>query len=209
MMLPTFYRDGLDSQRLFKNWATTCAFVEEHYYQPARKADRGIAARARSLADGVKEARGRIEAVYRFVRGEIRTAPGLDVLGPNGSEVQKTLADGHGEPVEKALLLQALLRALDIDARLVWAADRASGPVDPQLANPVWFDTVLVAVELDGRRVFLDPSADPSLELGRLRPGYEETVAVVLSLDPIKDPKKTEVVALPRMEKNDVEALVR
>ena len=212
MMLPTFYREGIASQRLFKNWATTGAFVEEHYYKPARKADRGVAARARSLAGeaaGAKDARGRIEAVYRFVRQEIRTDPGLDVIGPDGLQVQKTLADGHGEPVEKALLLQALLRALDVDSRLVWAADPASGPVDPQLANPAWFDTVLVAVELDGRRVFLDPSAGPALALGQLRPGYEGTVAVVLSPDPVKDPKKTEVVALPRMENADVQALVR
>lgn len=187
-MIPTFYRDGIHSQRLMGNWATTATMTEKGYYKPARGQDRGVAAKARAL--------GAMDAVYRFVRDEIATDPGADVLLPEGSAIGKVLAAGRGEAGEKALLLQAMLHALGLDARLVWAADRSSGRIDPGLASPGWFDTVLVAVEVDGRRVFLDPS-DRSLAAGQLRAGYEGTTAVVLSPDPVKEPKKTETVVLP------------
>lgn len=187
-MIPTFYRNGIHSRRLMGNWATTTTMTEEGYYKPARRQDRGVAAKARSL--------GGMEAVYRFVRDEIATEPSADVLLPEGSAIGNVLAAKRGEAGEKALLLQAMLRALDLDARLVWAADRSSGRIDPGLASPGWFDTVLVAVEVDGRRLFLDPS-DRSLSPGQLRAGYEGTTAVVLSPDPVKEPKKTETVVLP------------
>jgi transglutaminase-like putative cysteine protease len=209
MMLPTFYRDGVDSQRLMSNWATSATLFHKAYYKAAGKSDGGVAKQARALTSGIAGERERIEAVYRFVRDQVATQDSDDVFLPDRSSVRGVLAAKRGEAPEKALLLQSMLRAAGVPARLVWAADRANGPVDVQLANPGWFDTVLVAVDLDGRRLYLDPSA-PSLEPGQLRPGYEGTTAVVLSLDPEKDPKATETVILPgrQAEENDAEALV-
>lgn len=194
-MIPTFYRDGIHSERLMGNWATTAALLEKRYYEPARRQDRGVADRARALAARSGDTRARIEAVYGFVRDEIETEPGGDVLLPEGSSVRGVLAARRGEGAEKALLLQALLRSLGLEARLVWAAHRSSGRIDPGLASPGWFDTVLVAVEIEGRRVFLDPS-DRSLTAGQLPAGYAGTTAVVLSPDPVKEPKKTGTVVL-------------
>ncbi len=187
-MIPTFYRDGIHSQRLMGNWASTATMMEKGYYKPARRQDRGVAAKARAL--------GGMEAVYRFVRDEIETEPSADVFVPEDSAIRNVLAARRGESGEKVLLLQALLRALDLDARLVWAADRSTGRVDPVLASPGWFDTVLVAVEADGRWVYLDPS-DRSLAAGQLQAGYEGTTAVILSPDPVKEPKMTATVVLP------------
>src|SRR6185436_6652798 len=83
-----------------------------------------------------------------------------------------------------------MLAAAQVEARLVWAADRWRGQIDPSLANPAWFDRVLVLAEIDGRRVFLDPS-DRSLGFGQLQYGYEGTLAV------IHDAKKPEPIVLP------------
>ncbi|MCP4574153.1 MAG: hypothetical protein GY838_17465, partial [bacterium] len=64
------------------------------------------------------------------------------------------------------------------------------GRIYPEVANPWWFDKVLVLVELDGERIFLDPS-DRRLAFGRLAPGNEGTPALVV------DRKKPEVITLP------------
>jgi hypothetical protein len=104
--------------------------------------------------------------------------------------VGKTLADKKGDSAEKSLLLQTMLGAAQIKARLVWAGNRWRGEIDPQVANPAWFDRILVVAEIDGQRVFLDPS-DPSLGFGQLQYAYEGTPAV------IHDRKKPETIVLP------------
>ena len=92
--------------------------------------------------------------------------------------LQQILAERRGTPAEKALLLQTLLKAVDISSALVWARDRNQGEIDFQVANPNWFDAVLVVVESDGKRAVLDPS-DRALAFGQIRPGYEGTLALV------------------------------
>jgi hypothetical protein len=161
----------------------------EEIYSKARRKDGGVEKKAREIA-GTGTARQKAEALYRFVRDEVATEdlPGIFLV--EGSSVEQTLAQNSGDPAEKALLLQSLLRAAKIDARLVWAADRRHGQIDPQVANPLWFDTILVAAEVDGQRIYLDP-ADRSLAFGHLRYGYEGTPAL------LPDPKKPEGVVLP------------
>jgi hypothetical protein len=102
----------------------------------------------------------------------------------------KILSERRADYAEKALLLQALLKAVRVDSRLVWAADRDRGTIDTVLPNPNWFDTVLVMADLDGQKVFLDPT-DRSLGFGFLKPGYEGTPAL------LHDAKKPEGVVLP------------
>src|SRR5262249_20691521 len=86
-------------------------------------------------------------------------------------------------------LLVAMLQAIDVKARPVWANERGHGLVDVKLPNPAWFDQALVAAELDGKRVFLYPS-DRSLAFGQLPSDLEGTIAV------IPDRKKPEGVQL-------------
>ena len=134
--------------------------------------------------------RQQAEAIYRFVRDQIENSGygGVSVDPDRG--LGKVLSERSASRAEKALLLQAMLKAVKIDSRLVWAADRDRGAVDPALPNPNWFDTVLVLLQLDGKPVYLDPS-DRALGFGRLRAGYEGTPAL------IPDAKKPEGVVLP------------
>ena len=129
-------------------------------------------------------------AIYDFVRDEIATEEANRVWLPQYSTAGAVLDKRRGEPAEKAVLLQAMLAAARIDSRLVWAADRENGAIDMRVANPVWFDRTLVAAQIDGQRVFLDP-ADRSLAFGHLEPGYEGTNALVF------DRKKPESIVLP------------
>jgi hypothetical protein len=198
VVLPTEYgRAGQPRQPLFQDWASTCKLFDDFY--AAAKRDDGQAKRvARGLADAVPAAaaggasrqRRQAEAVYAFVRDEVATQLTNRIGLPANDSVGAVLERKRGEPAEKALLLQVMLGALKIESRLVWAANREDGVVDLQIPNPVWFDRMLVAAQLDGQRVYLDP-ADHALCFGRLEPGYEGTQAVLFEGD------KPELITLP------------
>jgi hypothetical protein len=190
MLLPAAYNDGYQVVRLLESWESVCKLADEEYQKALRK-DGDAVKRAREIAGRAGSgARQRAEAIYRFVRDEIATEDLEGIWLDEGSSVGRTLADKKGDYAEKALLLQKMLEAAQIGARLVWAADRWRGQIDPELANPGWFDRVLVAAEIDGQRVFLDPS-DRALGFGQLQYAYEGTPAV------IHDRKKPETIVLP------------
>jgi hypothetical protein len=176
LLLPETYPDRGEQIPLMGTWAATTRLVNRDYGL-TREFNWGVPSRARKAAgDGTP--RQKAEALYRFVRDEIQTQPGEGVLVSENSRLQDVLSTRHGTAVEKALLLQVMLLEVDVKAYLVWAADRDRGTVDLTLANPSWFDTALVLVEIDSRRMLLDPSS-PSLGFGQLRAGYEGTQALV------------------------------
>jgi transglutaminase-like putative cysteine protease len=189
LILPLTLDTGVERIPLLESWANVCKYTEEDYAD-ARRKDGGVAEAARRITSAEKDAAARVRALYRFVRDEIATDDDEGIFLNEGSSLEKTLRQKHGDSAEKALLLQALLRETKTAARLAWAGDRRRGAVDPNLANPLWFDRVLVVVELDGKRVFLDPS-DRDLGFGQLAPWYEGTPAV------LPDKKKPETVTLP------------
>lgn len=190
MLLPTVYSDGYQRTPLLESWQSVCGLFDEDYQKALRKEGDAVK-KAREIAGKTGGgARQKAEALYRFVRDEIATEYVDGVSLDEGSTVGRTLAGKRGDYAEKALLLQAMLDAAQVKSRLVWAADRWRGQIDPDLANPTWFDRMLVAAEIDGQRVFLDPS-DRSLAFGQLQYGYEGTPAV------IHDRKKPESIVLP------------
>ncbi|PYQ65064.1 MAG: hypothetical protein DMF53_06220 [Acidobacteria bacterium] len=184
LMLPT--ASGYD--KLMESWPKTCELLDRHYEQ-VRSRDGSVARQARETA-GNGSPREKAQALYRFVRDQVETGPYFGVVTSWEGSLGKNLSQHKADRAEKALLLQAMLAAVKIDSRLVWAASRDQGKIDLQLPNPAWFDTMLVLVELEGKRYYLDPS-DPALGFGRLRAGYEGTPAVIF------DVKKPEAIVLP------------
>ncbi|HEV8580165.1 MAG TPA: DUF3857 domain-containing protein [Thermoanaerobaculia bacterium] len=188
IMLPSAILNPDIHEPLLESWPKTCELIGK-YYDQVRRRDGGVAKQAREIA-GTGSPRQQAEALYRFIRDQIETEPFIGVVVGSDDALAKVLKDGKGDRAEKALLLQAMLKAVKIDSRLVWAADRTNGAIDTQLPNPAWFDTVLVLVELGGERIFLDPS-DRALGFGYLRPGYEGNAAL------IHDVRKPEGIVLP------------
>jgi transglutaminase-like putative cysteine protease len=176
LLLPASRGNSYGSVRLLDNWYTVSQSLGKIYDQ-VKERDGGVEAQARKTA-AAGSPREKAAALYRFVRDEIRGEPGYGVLIDPDSSLKKVLAERHGSPTEKALLLQVMLKAVGVESRLVWAANRNRGTVDTTLPNPSWFDTVLVMVELDGKRAFLDPS-DPALGFGQIRAGHEGTPALI------------------------------
>lgn len=189
MLVPAGIIDGYRTVDLFKDWPSTCNLYSDDYEKALRKG--GEAERkAKALAASATSPRAKAETVYRFVRDEIETDPQIGIQVAKGSTVDKVLAAKRGDYVDKAILLQKMLGTVGINARPVWVAERDGGTVDMELPNPWWFDRAIVMAEIDGARLFLDPS-DQSLGFGRLAPGLEGTPALVY------DRKKPEVITLP------------
>lgn len=189
LLLPTAISNAYVREPLLESWQTACELLSDSYEQ-VRRRDSGVDRKAFEVAGPAHTPRERAEALYRFVRDEIDAGPYIGVVVDSDASLGKILSRHEASRAERALLLQAMLKAVKIDSRLVWAGDRNRGTIDPQLPNPHWFDTVLVMVELDGQRFFLDPN-DSSLGFGQLRPGYEGTTALIY------DKKKPEQITLP------------
>ena len=190
LLLPLTYNNGYEEVALLESWESVCKIYDEQYQKAQRKEGESVRKAHEIAGRAGGGPRQRAEAIYRFVRDEIATKDLQGVELEEGSSVGKTLTAQKGDFAEKALLLQTMLGAAQIKARLVWAADRWRGDIDTKVVNPAWFDRVLVVAEIDGQRVFLDPS-DRSLAFGQLQYSYEGTPAV------IHDRKKPETIVLP------------
>jgi transglutaminase-like putative cysteine protease len=179
LLVPVTIKD-IKPKPLLETWATACKLYGDEYEKALRKS--GNAARkAQEIAGSAtdpKAPRAKAEALYRFVRDQIETEdrPGVGLQEDNTAD--SILAARRGDPAGKALLLQAMFKAAGVPGRAVWASDRDDGKFDASFPNPRWFDRVLVAVDLDGKRVYLDPS-DRSLAFGHLAPGVEGMPALL------------------------------
>jgi transglutaminase-like putative cysteine protease len=187
LMLPTV-RTSPYREPLFESWRSTCVLLGREYDQ-VRKRDGGVAEKAREIA-GAGSPREKAQAIYRFVRDQIEDDVYIGVIADPAASLGKILSQRKASRAERALLLEAMLRAAGLEPRLVWAADRDRVTIDPQLPSPEWFDTMLVRVMLDGQPVYLDPS-DRALGFGRLSAGHEGTQAVLF------DVKTPETAVLP------------
>ncbi|MCP4656009.1 MAG: transglutaminase domain-containing protein, partial [bacterium] len=191
MIVPKeFTLDGTRRLRLFDSWENAFAGFGENYARFRRDGSRARKQASTVVAaGGANSRRDRMTAVFAFVRDEIRTLPSAWV-GVTDRSADQVLAERQGDHVGKALLLRTMLEAVKTKTRLVWAADKSDGRVYLDVANPWWFERVLVLVEVDGERIFLDPS-DRRLGFGRLAPHYEGTQAL------IPHSRRSEIITLP------------
>jgi len=189
--LPMAYTSSSRHQ-FFETWESTVKLIQGDGrlgYKRFRTSSRGIEAEARRIVSPAMSPRERAEQLYRYVRDEIVTEPYPSVFSADrrGDEVLK---NGRGDYIEKALMLQVMLEEAGLDAGIGWSNPANVNRIDKDIANPLQFDTPLVVVELDGERVFLDPT-DRTLAFGRLDPQVEGMACVLV------DGKKPEWITLP------------
>lgn len=137
-------------QPLMESWRDVCRLVEEQIYENVGRKAKAVRRKAQELTAGLKDAssRERARALYTFVRDEIDTLSSWSVFPRDKVGLDDVLEEGRGTSPEKALLLQALLRAVDLDAQVVWAPNRWDGVIDVSVPNPYWFEKVLVRAHL-------------------------------------------------------------
>ncbi len=158
--------------RLADSWANSCKWVDETFYYDARHANRGVPQRARALVAKLAEPRQRAEALYRFVRDEIDNDDDPGVTLEEESTLAAVLTKGRGDSAEKALLLQDMLDAAGVRARLVWANERSSGLPAMDVPSAEWFEKVLVVAEARRRPRLPRPfDSLPAFRCAALRAG--------------------------------------
>lgn len=128
-----------------------------------------------------------IQKALSYVQREIRylsVSIGENSHRPYPPEV--VLARRYGDCKDKAGLLVAMLRQLGIDATPVLVSTYYRKNLSRMLPSPLVFDHAIVAVELNGRRYFLDPTRNTqygSLQaLGQIHYGND-----VLIVSPTSD----------------------
>lgn len=189
MMIPKVIQYGGSKIPLMDTWRSTCEYYVD-LYKLARRRDGKARKHALQLAAGESSRLDKIAAVHGFVRDEVRTSVMLGVGLVEDEHVDKAFAERRGSGMVKALMLQSMLDALKVGSDLVWVADRTIDRVDLGVANPWWFDSALVRVEIDGRPIYLDP-VDRSAGFDHVSPYYEGTPALVYHS------KKPETIELP------------
>lgn len=195
MLIPKRF-DYLGSiQPLLEEWVDVCRLVEDQIYEDVGRKAKAVKRKAKELTAGAgATSRERARVLYDFVRDEIDTLVSWSVFPRNKVGLDDVLEEGRGTNSEKALLLQSLLRAEDLEAELVWAPNRWDGAIDTTVPNPYWFEKVLVRAHLpfDGGEevVLLDPS-DRDLGFGFLNPFNEGVPALIY------DKKKPETLNIP------------
>lgn len=146
------------------------------------RAGQATSSKAKRRGGKSRAVRTKVEAIYRFVRETIKHAKGPLGVG-EGVTVDQILLAGQGTSSEIALVLVAMLEAIDVPARLVWAADWRDGMPSTDVVRLGWFSKALVETEVDGQVLYLDAS-DRRLGFGRLSPVQEGTEAIVLDQPP-------------------------
>lgn len=189
-LLPTSMVLSGERFLLFDDWKSACD-VTDYSYREVRRRDGRTRSRAKEIARGAgPEPEARARRIFAFVRDEIATVDLPGVTPKVGDSLDDMVREQRADVAGKALVLEAMLDAAGLHPELVWAADRRFGMIDTSVANPNWFEAVLVRLDLDGHEVFLDPS-DRGYGFGYLRADLQGMDAVVYSR------KKPRVIRLP------------
>lgn len=156
-------------------WSGLAEYMERQFW-PGKRREEQAKGRAREiLADLPGATRTqKADALYRFVRDRIATSPGDSFLLDEKVTADLVLERGAGTPVEKALLLTSMLEAAGLQPKLVLAARRRSGLLDPDLMILAHLQHVFLRVVVDGAGRLLDPG-DSCLAFGQIDPAYEGT----------------------------------
>lgn len=189
LMLPLSVTSGGSKISILETWSSICE-IASYGYEELRDNKGGAKRKARELTEGVTGDRAKAEAIYRFVRDEIRHDGFIGVFTGGTDRIDGVLSDRVGGSAEQALVLEEMLDAAGLEPRLVWAANRLDGRIDMEAVNPWWFERVLVMVEIDGERIFLDP-LDRDLGFGQLAPGFDGMQALLYHRS------RPEVIELP------------
>jgi transglutaminase-like putative cysteine protease len=124
-----------------------------------------------------------IELATRFVQDEIRymgIEMGMYSHRPNSPE--KVLKQRYGDCKDKSLLLVHLLKGINITAYMVYADTDLTLATKEYLPSPFVFNHVIVAIDYDRRRTWVDPTM--SYQRGKFNDFYAPDYGYVLVIKP-------------------------
>ena len=153
------FREKLGMWTTVRSWNEIALSLEDALAEAVAPEDE-VRRQAERLVEGLRGDVARSDALFRFVRDDIATLKISESVEFQSSE--EILESRAGDSIDKAALLVALMRAVDIDARLGFARNRYEGKLfhaDPGL----WQFTdgvVLVGDPTDSSITFYVPGVD-------------------------------------------------
>lgn len=158
--LPSWY-DPLPEIQLsdFASWSQVAAWGDSLFAVPAR-APAELAAPLAAIRAADSTGEGRVLRALRFVQEEVRYL-GIEI-GANSHRPYApavVMRRRYGDCKDKALLLITMLRELGITARPALVSTDYGGHVADFAPTAQLFDHAIVRAEVDGRAVWVDPTA--------------------------------------------------
>ena len=184
MVIPTVLMVAGTQISLLDSWKSLCSTTDD-LYKSFLKKKKVLKGRTQSLISGATTQREKADRIFRWVRDEIVHVGLRDIWVDEQRSIQDAIEGKSASHTEKALILEAMLGFIGIEAERLWIADRFEGRIETRVANPLWFDGMILRAEIDGETVYMDPSRK-TLAFGALPSPYEESV--MLRLDK-KDPQ--------------------
>ena len=122
--------------------------------------DADIASKVNALIKGQKDAEGKIRAIYNYCAQEIRYV-GVEYgqAGYQPHSAAEIFKNKYGDCKDKAILFIAMLKAAGIEGYPVLIGTRGT-PATQEDFPAVNFNHCIAAVELDGKTLFLDITAE-------------------------------------------------
>jgi hypothetical protein len=138
------------SSRVFENWIQVSRWGTE-LHDPQAIPDENVAAKARELTASSKTELERIKAIAHFVQSLQYISIDIGVGRGNGYRphpASQVLAKAYGDCKDKANLMRAMLKAVNITAYPVFIYSGDSTRVREEWASPYQFNHCIIAVKV-------------------------------------------------------------
>ncbi len=148
----------------FDNWERVSSYLYDRIdrYDYPSNAVRDF---SRKETDPLPDNFAKLGRILSFLSNEVEARPVFgSYLEQDVQPAPKTFSRRFGSPFDKAILGKAMLMAIGIDAEIMASTDAKQNPVLLNLYSPALFHRIILAITLEGRTYFWDPSV-PFVEL--------------------------------------------
>ena len=181
--------------KVFENWGQVSRWGTE-LHNPQAIPDESVAAKARELTASSKTELDRIRAIAHFVQNLQYISIDIGVGRGNGYRphlASQVLAKAYGDCKDKANLMRAMLKAINITAYPVFIYAGDSTVVREEWASPYQFNHCIIAVKVSGEtiaptvitnelgRLLIFDATDPNTPVGDLPEDEQGSFALLVA----------------------------
>jgi lipoprotein NlpI/transglutaminase-like putative cysteine protease len=152
-----FYKDQIELSE-FESWAEVASWAEQLFAEATQNST-ALTQRASELGAAAETHEQRLRQALDFVQQDVRYF-GTEI-GPNShrpAAADRVLQQRFGDCKDKVALLVRLLANLGIEATPTLVSTQLREHVQTRLPSPLAFDHAIVATQLGGQTLWLDPT---------------------------------------------------
>ena len=173
-------------------------------------ADPTLDAKALDLVKDRSGSKDKVHAILEFIQDNFRYVPmrlGDHSVGFHGTD--QVFKNHYGDAKDLVVLTKQMLKKVGIDANICLFSGEFNGNPQHRLPNPSAFDHVLLEVNVDNQKYFVDPQTK-GFDLGEFPSSYDNAYVFVIEPDgqrfmnlPIADESAHSVVSSSDIILND------